>query len=92
MPTLPNANASAEAVREYLFLLLIGEFQLSDQSALDAAKNWKYGLGYELRTFDAETFRALLGTEIGAIIHGRVQGELKRSQDSKRDTLLPISM
>lgn len=90
MPALPNANASAETVRDYLCLLLTGEFQLSDQSALDVAKNWRYGRGYELRKFDAETFRALLGTETGAIVHSRVQYALKHSKDIKTNKLLPV--
>lgn len=91
MPSLPAADASAEDVRQYLFLLLAVELDIGDQSAVDILQNWRYGQGYELMTFDAKMFQELFGTEIGAIVHGRVQRALTESRTNKKNEFMPIS-
>ena len=89
---VPNKEASAQEVREYISSLLSRELRISNTECETITKLWRYGRGHELRTFNQETISAIFGAEIGSIIYIRMQGSLKNSMNANRAGLQPICL
>ncbi|CZR62582.1 uncharacterized protein PAC_12479 [Phialocephala subalpina] len=81
---LPPTYATPTAVRDFLATLLRDHHAVPESEVREMASKWRLGRGSELVSIGVETYRAILGAEVGAILFGharKVSGNQKQGQN-----------
>lgn len=76
--SLPLSDDPPAVVREYLYDFLhrrAASHNLSPDDIVKLCDSWHHGRGAELATYDVETWRAMMGQEIGPILHSAMAAE-----------------
>lgn len=77
---LPPLDATSSAIRSYFVQVLQNHYDVPKTEAEDIAARWQYSRGRELRSYDIDTFRAILGVEAGSLLFAYIKKETKMAK------------
>lgn len=83
-PTLPEATATPDVVREFLVRLLVSQRKLSLDHARRIAARWNMGSGRELWIYSPAMYNTIFGAEDGWVLYKDVRVLHSQTQNAKK--------